>query len=57
MTKFIIKNRSLMLIVLLSFSAIATLAGCSTPQERAGVSPIPFNSPTPSEQRSYGGSF
>ena len=39
---------------------IATLtlfSGCSTPQERSGVSPIPFNSQEQSDSRPFGGSF
>ncbi len=33
------------------------LPGCSTPQERSGVSPIPFNSPDPSDSNPFGVTF
>jgi hypothetical protein len=33
------------------------LSGCSTPQERSGYSPIPFNAQEPADTRSFGGSF
>ena len=41
-------------------AAIAVMiitAGCSTPQERAGVSPIPFGAHEQSDTRSFGGSL
>ena len=50
--KFYFLPATVVLTVLLSL-----LAGCSTPQERSGVSPIPFNAQEQGESRPFGGSF
>ena len=53
-------NRSNIFLVLAAVVAITILmitSGCSTPQERAGVSPIPFGAHEQSDTRSFGGSL
>ena len=53
-------NRSNIFLVLAAGVATAILmitSGCSTPQERAGVSPIPFAAQDQPDTRSFGGSL
>lgn len=52
------KDKLYIFAVAVFFAAtLSLLSGCSTPQERSGVSPIPFNSQERGENRSFGGSF
>ena len=52
------KNTVYLLAAIAFMTAVMTLfSGCSTPQERSGVSPIPFNAQQQSDTRPFGGSF
>ncbi len=45
----------LFLFLVLVSGSIALCCGCTTPQERSGVNPKPFNTPANWERDPYGG--
>ena len=51
------QRKYLFTVIIAIFASLSLLPGCSTPQERSGVSPIPFNSQDQSDSRPFGGSF
>jgi hypothetical protein len=43
--------------ILLLFVCMLIYSGCSTPHERRGVSPVPFNSEQPDSYNTFDGGF